>query len=101
MAVHGGDAAEEELADVGHSHGVAAVDAFTCELTDEVAEEEVDGFGRGEVFYATEEFSGVFIVTALISLLELACVMGAQFRIGTRGEHAAIAAEPVDVAAGD
>src|SRR5580704_16291950 len=41
VAVHGGDAAEEELGDVGDGHGVAAVDAFAGELADEVTEEEV------------------------------------------------------------
>jgi hypothetical protein len=43
VAVHGGDAAEEELTDVGDGHGVAAVDAFAGELADEVAEKHVDG----------------------------------------------------------
>lgn len=38
MAVHAGNAAEEELADVGDGHSVAAVDAFARELADEVAE---------------------------------------------------------------
>ena len=54
MAVHRGDAAEEELADVGDGEGVEARDAFAGELADEVAEEGVDSFGRGEVFHVTE-----------------------------------------------
>ena len=45
VAVHGGDAAEEELADVGDGDGVEARDAFAGELADEVAEEGVDGLG--------------------------------------------------------
>jgi hypothetical protein len=44
-AVEGGDAAEEELGDVGDGHGVAAVNALAGELADEVAEEEVDRVG--------------------------------------------------------
>ena len=99
VAVHAGDAAEEELADVGDGHGVAAVDAFAGELADEVAEEEVDGLGGGEVFQVAEEFGGGFIEVALFAVLGLACVVGAQFQIGNCGEETAVTAEPVDVAA--
>jgi hypothetical protein len=49
VAVHAGDAAEEELADVGDGHGVAAVDAFARELADEVAEEDIYRVRGGEV----------------------------------------------------
>ena len=66
VAVHGGDAAEEELADIGDGDGVEAGDAFAGELADEVAEEGVDGVGGGEVFQVAEEFGGGFIVMALI-----------------------------------
>ena len=99
MTVHGGDAAEEELADVGDGHGVATMDAFTRELADEVAEEEVDRFWRGEVFQVAEEFGGGFIEVALFAVLGLASVVGAQFQIGNCGEETAVAAEPVDVTA--
>ena len=58
VAVHGGDAAEEELADVGDGDGVETRDAFACELTDEIAEERVDGVGCGEVLQIVEEFVG-------------------------------------------
>ena len=101
MAVHGGDAAEEELADVGDGHGVATVDAFARELADEIAEEKVDGLGGGEVFQVAEEFGGGFIEVALFAVSGLACVMGAQFQIGNGGEETAVAAEPIDVTAAD
>ena len=38
VAVHAGDAAEEELADVGDGDRVETGDAFAGELADEVAE---------------------------------------------------------------
>ena len=99
MAVHAGDAAEEELADVGDGHGVATVDAFARELADEIAEEKVDGLGGGEVFQVAEEFGGGFIVVALFAVLGLACVVGAQFQIGNGGEETAALAAAVGVAA--
>lgn len=98
-AVEGGDAAEEELADVGDGDGVEARDAFTGELADEVAEERVDGLGRGKVFHALEEFVGGGVVIALVAFLKLAGVMGAQFQIGNCGEETAVMAAPVDVTA--
>ena len=99
VAVHGGDAAEEELADVGDGDGVEARDAFAGELADEVAEERVDGVGGGEVVQVAEEFGGDVVVMSLVLFFEQACVMRAQFQIGNGGEEAAVAAEPVDVAA--
>jgi hypothetical protein len=98
-AVECGDAAEEELPDVGDGHGVAALDAFAGELADEVAEEDVDGVGCGEVFHITEQFGGGGVVATLFTFLCLASVMGAQLQIGNGGEETAVAAEPVDVAA--
>jgi hypothetical protein len=62
VAVHRGDAAEKELADVGDGDGVETRDAFAGELADEVAEERVDGVGRGEVFHVAEQLGGTFIV---------------------------------------
>lgn len=62
MAVHGGDAAEEELADVGDGDSVEARDAFAGELANEVAEERIDGLRSGEVGQIAEEFVSVFIV---------------------------------------
>jgi hypothetical protein len=99
VAVHGGDAAEEELADVGDRDGVESRDAFACELADEVAEERVDGLGGGEVFQIAEEVVGVFIVETLTSLTVLACVVGAQFQIGTRSGETALLAAAIHVAA--
>jgi hypothetical protein len=98
-AVEGGVAGEQELADVGDGHGVAALDAFTGELADEVAEKGVDGIGSGEVGQVAEEFCGVFIVLLLLAVLELACVVRAEFQIGKGREETAMVAAPIDVAA--
>ena len=90
LAVQGSEAVEEELGDVGEGYGVAAGDAFAGELFDEVAEEEVDGVGGGEVGEVAEEFGGVGVVFAeLVFALETA-VMSAKGRIGVRAEHAAV-----------
>ncbi len=99
VAVEGGHAAEEELADVGDGHGVAALDAFAGELADEVAEKRVDGVGSGEVFQVAEEFGGGGVVKALLTQLLLAGVVGAEFQIGNGGEEAAVLVAAVDVAA--
>lgn len=99
VAVHGGDAAEKELADVGDGDGVEARDAFAGELTDEVAEERVDGVGCGEVFHVAEQFGGDVVAMPLVLLFEQAGVMGAQFQIGNRGVETAVMAAAVDVAA--
>jgi hypothetical protein len=99
VAVEGGHAAEEELADVGDGHGVAALDAFAGELADEVAEKRVDGVGCGEIGHVAEEFGGGGVVATLFTLLFLASVMGAQFQIGNGGEEAAVLVAAVDVAA--
>ena len=99
VPVHGGDAAEKELADVGDGDGVEARDAFARQLTDEVAEKGVDGVGRGEVFHVAEQFGGDVVVMALVLLFEQTGVVGAQFQIGNGGEEAAVVAAPVDVAA--
>jgi hypothetical protein len=99
VAVDGGDAAEEELADVGDGHGVEPRYAFACELADEVAEECVDGFWSGEVFHVAEQFGGDVVAMPLVLLFEQACVMGAEVQIGNGGEETAVAAEAVDVAA--
>jgi len=42
---HGGLAGENELRDVGESDGVTACDALANELSDEIAEEEIDLIG--------------------------------------------------------
>jgi hypothetical protein len=99
VAVHGGDAAEEELANVGDGDGVEARDAFARELADEVAEKCVDGFWGRKVGEVAEEFVGVSIVETLASLTVLACVMGAEFRIGTRSGETALLAAAIHVAA--
>ena len=87
------------MADVGDGHGVAAVDAFARELADEVAEEKVDCFGRGEVFQVTEQFRGGSVVMTLFAVLELASVMGAEFQIGTRSGKTALLAAAIHVVA--
>lgn len=52
LALHHRDAIEEELRDVGHGDGVLAGDAVVGDLFEEVAEEEVDAGGGGEIFGA-------------------------------------------------
>ena len=99
VAVHGGDAAEEELGDVGDGDGVETRDALAGELADEVAEERVDCVGGGEVGQVAEEFGGGVVVMSLVLFFKQAGVMRAQFQIGNGGVEAAVAAEPVDVAA--
>jgi hypothetical protein len=99
VAVHGGDAAEEELADVSDGDGVEARDAFARELAYEVAEERVDGLGGGEIGEIAEEVVGVFIVETLASLVVLASVMGAEFQIGTRSGKTALLAAAIHVVA--
>jgi hypothetical protein len=99
VAVHGGDAAEEELADVGDGDGVETGDAFAGELADEIAEERVDGVGSGEVFHVVEQFVGNVVAMSLVLFVEQACVVRAQFQIGNGGEEAAVVAAAVDVAA--
>ena len=98
VAVHRGDAAEEELGDVGDGDGVETGDAFAGELADEIAEERVYRVRGGEVGEFAEEFGGGVVVMALVLFFEQSCVMGAQFQIGNGGE-AALAVETVDVAA--
>ena len=98
-AVEGGDAAEEELADVGDGDGVKTRDALAGELADEVAEERIYLGRVGEVFHVAEQFGGNVVVMALVLLFEQACVMGAQFQIGNVGEETAAVTTPVDVTA--
>jgi hypothetical protein len=99
VAVHGGDAAEEELGDIGDGDGVETRDAFAGQLADEIAEERVYRVGGGEVGQIAEEFGGGVVVMALVLLFEQACVMGAQFQIGNGGKETAAMAAPVDVTA--
>jgi hypothetical protein len=99
VAVHGGDAAEEELGDVGDGDGVEPGDAFAGELADEVAEKGVYRVRGGEVGQVAEEFGGGVVVMALALFFEQTGVMGAQFQIGNGGEESAAMAAPVDVAA--
>jgi len=58
LAVEGGEAVEEQLADVGLGDGVAAVDAFVSDLLEEIAEITIDGGGGGEILDAGEKFGG-------------------------------------------
>jgi hypothetical protein len=99
VAVHGGDAAEEELGDVGDGDSVESGDAFAGELADEVAEKRVDGVGGGKVGEVAEEFGGGVVVMSLVLFFEQAGVVGAQFQIGNGGEEAAAMAAAVCVTA--
>ena len=55
---HGGLAGENELGDVGESDGVAAGDTLARELSDEIAEEEIDLIGGGETVDVGKKFGG-------------------------------------------
>ena len=58
LAVHHGDAVEQELGDVGHGDGVSAGNAVVGDLLEEIAKEAVDS-GRGlQVGDALEELLG-------------------------------------------
>jgi hypothetical protein len=50
-----GKAIEKQLAKVGQGDGVAASDAFSGKLFDEIAEEEIHGVGGGEVYDLAEK----------------------------------------------
>ena len=99
VAVHAGDAAEEELADVGDGDRVETGDAFAGELADEVAEKGVYRVRGGEVGQIAEEFGGGVVVMALVLFFEQTSVVRAQFQIGNCGEETAAMAAPVDVTA--
>jgi hypothetical protein len=99
VAVHRGDAAEEELGDVGDGDGVETRDALPGELADEVAEERVDCVWRRKVGQVAEEFGGGVVVMSLVLFFKQAGVMGAQFQIGNGGEESATVTAPVDVTA--
>jgi hypothetical protein len=99
VAVHGGDAAEEELGDIGDGDGVETRDAFAGQLADEIAEERVYRVGGGEVGQIAEELGGGVVVMPLVLFFEQTGVVGAQFQIGNGGEETTAAVEPVDVAA--
>ena len=73
------------MGDVGKSYGVAAGDAFVSKLLDEIAEEDVDGIGGGEVFDVPEELVGGCFVLELPRLSLFTNVMGAEGGIGIAG----------------
>jgi len=76
LLLHGGKAVEEQLADIGEGDGVRTGDALADELLDEIAEEEIDGIGGGEILDAAEKFVGdgfgVGGGAATVSQLEMA-----------------------------
>jgi len=87
---HWGKAIEEQLTKVGQGDGVAAGDALTGELFDEIAKEAIDGIGGGEVFDLAEKLGGDdFGIRSLLASLLLPSVFGTETRSGIGGRHAA------------
>ena len=94
---HGGKGVEKQLADIGLSESVRARDALVNELLEKIAEEEIDGNGRGKILDRTEKFLGAdFVIFAALGDQE-AIVVGAEAVITGCGEHAATAATGIDV----
>jgi hypothetical protein len=76
-----GETVEEQLAKVGQGDGVLAGDAFASELFNEIAEEEIDFIGGGEVFDGTQKFGGDgFGVWSGTARSASVCVVGAEGR---------------------
>jgi hypothetical protein len=94
LALHDAEAVEDELGDVGHGGGLASGDAALGQLFQEVAEEEVDGGGRGEGFRAGEEFGcGGFAVLCLVGFGFGTRVIGAERGVIGSEEHVAATVE--------
>jgi hypothetical protein len=99
LPVERGKAVEEELGDVSKGDGVLAIDALEGDVAEEVAEEEVDGVGSGEIVQVLEKgFGDGFVLAALAGDL-LAGVVRAESGVRIRGEHAATGALDVNVGA--
>jgi hypothetical protein len=99
LAVEGGEAVEEQLADVGLGDGVAAMDAFVSDLLEEIAEIAVDGSGGGEILDAVEKFGGEGFVRLRRLGKALAQVVGAERVVIWGDEQTAAMAAGVDVTA--
>lgn len=97
LAVHGGEAVEQQLRQIGQSHGVAALDALANQLLSEVAEELVNAGGGAEILDGGKKLGGYGVARGRGSGKTLG-VVGAEFAIG-RCEHAAAVAAGVQVVA--
>jgi hypothetical protein len=97
LPFEGGETVEKQLADVGLSDGVAAVDTFAGDLLEEVAEIAIDGGGGGEIFDATEEFGGECFVRLRSFGVALSEMVGAERVVALGNERAAMVAAGVDV----
>lgn len=89
LAADGREAVEEQLAQVGERDGVPAGDALADDLLDQVAEEEIYGFGGGEVLDVGQELIGNLFVCTDFGEAGLAVVIGADRGVAERG-HAAV-----------
>ncbi|MFY9527514.1 MAG: hypothetical protein WBC04_06335 [Candidatus Acidiferrales bacterium] len=89
LSIHGGETIEKQLADVGESHRVAAADAIAGKLLEEIAEEEVDGGGGGEVVDPGEQLGGDGFVAGLGG--RAASVMDAESGVAGGEQAAAVA----------
>ena len=86
LTVEGGKAVEVELGDVSKGHGVLAIDALHRDEAEQVAEEEVDGVGDGEIVQVLEKgFGDGFVLAALAGDL-LAGVVGAESGVRIGGD---------------
>jgi hypothetical protein len=97
LAVEGGKAVEEQLADIGLGDGVAAVDAFASDLLEEIAKVAIDGGGGREILDATEELVGDGLVGLERLGVALSEVMGAERIVPLGKERAATVTAGVDV----
>lgn len=87
---------EEELANVGLSEGVAAVNLLASHQLEKVAEEEIDVGRRGEVLERTEELGHRFVVLGALGL-QAAEMVRAQTLFGVGREHAAAMTAAIDM----
>jgi len=87
----------QELGNVGHGSGVAAVDALVDDFAEQIAEEDGDGIRRGEIVEAAgQRLGNGLVLTALEDLL--AIMMRAKGGV-SGAEHPAAGAFGVSVGA--
>ncbi len=93
-------AVEKQLTNISEGNGVAASDALTGELRDEVAKKSVDGIGGREITNASKEFGGggFGVGTVRVGLAQ-AGVAEAQTGTGVQDGQAAAAPVQSDVTA--
>lgn len=96
FAAHVRKSIEKELANVGLSEGVAAVNLLTSHQLEEIAEIEIDAGRRDEVLKGTEELGDSFVVPGAFGL-QAAEMVRAQTFFGVGREHAAAMAAGIDV----